>query len=163
MPSIYFPPVHPSIPSPKKISEKLQPPGNSIDQTLRRGPDAQHGAAAGRDLRAPGVGDHLGRHPEAARLAHQLEQLVLALDLHRDLGLPGALPLPQDLGLAGLRGELGGAEEGLVACEGCVRGLGGNFAWFVFGSWSVGSVAVVPRNGQGGRGGTNPWSCPNPS
>lgn len=84
-------------------------PRNRIHGALRRGPHPEHGPAARRDLRAARVGDHLGRHAEPPCPRQQAQQLLLTLDLHRDLGLAQPLPLPQDLRLGGLRARLGGA------------------------------------------------------
>lgn len=100
-------------------------PRNLIHHTLWRRPNAQHGHAAGLDLRAAGILDRLGRDPQSARPALQLQQLLLRLHLYGDLGLPEPLPARED---AALRRGWRGLSQGLVAGEGGVGGLGGDFA-----------------------------------
>lgn len=97
---------------------------NLVHHALGRRAYTQHRQAAGVDLRAARIRNDLCRDPQTPRLAHQLEHLVLALGLHRDLGLAVALPPLQELGCRTGRVLLAFLEQGLVACQGRVAALG---------------------------------------
>ncbi len=111
------------------LSQKLQVARDLVDHTLGRRADAEHCQAPGFDLGPTGVGDHLGGDAEALRHTHERQDLVLSLDLHRDLGLAEPFPAAEELRLGGLGVALGGAQERLVAGEGGVAALGCDLAW----------------------------------
>lgn len=73
-------------------SQQLQVSRHAINNTLGRGPNAQHRVAAAGNLRAAGISNDLRHEAQAEGRGLQRRQLVLALDLQRDLGLAGAFP-----------------------------------------------------------------------
>lgn len=73
-------------------------PRDLVDNAPGRRPDTKYGHAPSLDLRPSRVLDHLGGDAHVPRRATQLEEVVLRLDLHGDLGL--AVPLPAGEGLA---------------------------------------------------------------
>jgi hypothetical protein len=105
--------------------EQLKSTGDLVDKAARSRSNAQHRHATRLDLCSASILDHLSSEAQRSCLASKLENLVLALDLHSDLGLAEALPSLEDLGLGGVGG---GADEGLVACEGGVGALSSDFA-----------------------------------
>lgn len=100
--------------------------GDLVDEAFGRGADAQDRHAARLNLGAAGVLDDLGDEAQAPGLAAQLEHLVLALELHRNLGLAVLFPAGQQPARG--RVGVGVAGEGLVAGEGGVGALRGDFA-----------------------------------
>lgn len=101
-----------------------------VDNALGRRADTQHRQTAGVNLGSSSILDHLGRDAQAARLLHQLLDLVEALGLHGDLGLAEALPACEEPGGVAVGSGLAGlVGEGLVAGEGRVGALGGDFTW----------------------------------
>ena len=98
---------------------------DGVDGTLGPRADTQDGHAAGLDLRPARIVYDLGGEPRVARPAAQLEHLVLRLGLDGDLGLAVLFPARED----GAQGRVGGgAGQGLVAGEGGVGALRGDFA-----------------------------------
>lgn len=87
-------------------SQQLQVSCNPVHHALGRRADPEHRQTTGIDLRPAGISNNLGGDIQTPRLAHQLEYLVLALDLHRDLGLAALLPPPQEHGCRAARALL---------------------------------------------------------
>lgn len=106
-------------------------PRNLINQALRPRPNSQHRQTPWINLRPARILNHLSRKTHVQSLPPQFRQLLLALDLDGNLGLAALLPALEQLRLwtVGV-----GAHEGLVAGEGGVGALGGDFAcrWMVF-------------------------------
>jgi hypothetical protein len=75
--------------------QQLQLPRNSINNALRA-QNSQHRPTPTRNLRPPSIMDHPRTKPKAHRLRLQERQLVLRLDLQRDLGLALAFPAAED-------------------------------------------------------------------
>lgn len=143
-------------------SQQLQVPRDLVHGALGGGPDAEDGQAARVDLGAAGVGDDLGGDAERSGLGQQLVQLVGALGLQGNLGLPVALPALQQPG-RGAAGP-GGARrlgDGLEAREGRVAALRCDLAWKTNYNISIGLVLRVRRwaGWSAGRS-AHPWSCP---
>lgn len=110
--------------------QQLQMTSNLINQALGRGANTQHSPRPRGNLCTASILNNLGSNAQAARLAHQLQHLVLGLGLHGDLGLAVALPLTEQAGRQRLGLELGGREEAFVAGEGGVGALGCDFTCF---------------------------------
>lgn len=105
--------------------QQLQVSRDLVHGALWRRADAEDCHAPRLDLGAAGVLDDLCDEAGGARLAAQVENLVLALDLQGNLGLAVLLPAGEDLA----QGRVGGgAGECLKAGEGGVGALGGDFA-----------------------------------
>ena len=96
-----------SRPQPSSL-QQLQMTSNLINQALRRGANTQHSPGARGNLCTASILNNLGSDAQAARLAHQLQHLVLGLGLHSDLGLAVALPLAKKAGGQRLGLDLGG-------------------------------------------------------
>ena len=109
----------------KKHLEQLQVSSNLVHEALGRRANTQHRGASSLNLRPARVLDILGRDARSASLAPQLHQLVLALDLHRNLGLAVLFPAGEDLGVGGVGVCI--SREGLEASEGSVGALGSDF------------------------------------
>ena len=99
---------------------------NLINRTPRRWANTENGHATCLDLGPASILDHLRRDSLGAGLLLELKYLFLRLDLKGNLCLTEGLPSAEEVG--GLRGCGGGAREGLVAGEGCMRALSSDFA-----------------------------------
>lgn len=95
---------------------------NTINHTLRP-QHPKNSPAPARDLGPSSVGDHLRAETQADRLRLQQLHLLFGLCLERDLGLPLSFPAAEHAGGGGVSREV------LVAGEGCVGALGGDFTW----------------------------------
>lgn len=100
-------------------------PRHLVHDALRARPDPQDGETPRINLRPARILNHLSREAHVQSLPPQLLQLLLALDLNGNLGLAALLPPPEQFAL----GTVGvGAHEGLVASEGGMGALRGDFA-----------------------------------
>jgi hypothetical protein len=106
--------------------QQLKSTGDLVNKASRSRSNPQHCHAARLNLCSASILDNLSGDAQRSGLASKLEHLVLALDLHGDLGLAETFPALEDLG----QGRVGGgAGEGLVACEGSVGALSSDFAY----------------------------------
>ena len=110
----------------KKSLEQLQVSSNLVHEALWRRANTQHRSASSLNLRPARILDILGRDTRRASLASQLHQLVLALDLHCNLGLAVLFPAGEDLGVGGVGVCI--SREGLETSEGSVGTLRGDLA-----------------------------------
>jgi len=101
--------------------QKLQMPRHAVDDALGA-QDTQYRPAAAGDLSATCILDDARAESQAHSLSLQQEQLILRLGLQRNLCLAVALPPAQNVGVRRVRVVV------FVASEGCVGGLGGDFA-----------------------------------
>ena len=87
---LQYHPHHPLHPSPSL--QQLQPPRNPINHTPRPRPHPQTRHTPRLNLRPPRIPHHPRTKPRPHRLRLQLHNLLLALDLQRNLRLPPSLP-----------------------------------------------------------------------
>lgn len=100
-------------------------PCNLIYHTLWRRSNSQNCQTSRVNLRPASILNHLSGETHIESLPPEIHQLGFALDLHGNLGLAALLPAGKEFTLKAVGGC---ADEGLVAGEGGVGALGGDFA-----------------------------------
>ena len=96
-------------------------PRHPINHTLRT-QNPQHRTTPTRNLSPSSILDNTRAKTQTDRLRLEKLQVLFGFGLQGDFGLSFAFPAAQDRGVGGVR------EEVFVAGEGCVGGLGGDFA-----------------------------------
>ena len=96
-------------------------PRHPINHTLRA-QNPQHRTTPTRNLSPSSILDNTRAKTQTDRLRLEKLQVLFGFGLQGDFGLSFAFPAAQDRGVGGV------CEEVFVAGEGCVGGLGGDFA-----------------------------------